>query len=148
MEDEEKLIMNDLSSKYKPLVGMEFEGIYKRVSEMPQTGNERDILLVEKAEPFAATLHEISKAVKNAYGRKIWKGITGPEDSTTFTDYWLWVEPGFDGELEKGSCRNFRVVRCTPFQGNGVLFSYGVSIKVSVIPLADLTTQSDSEDNE
>ena len=95
-------------------------------------GNPRDVLLVEEADPVAETLHEISKAVKKAYGKKIWKGITGPEDSGSFTDYWLWVEPGLDDELEEGSCRNFRVVRCTPFEGNGVQFSYGVSIEVSV----------------
>lgn len=144
-EHEKKLIMDDLGLKYKPLIGMDFEAIYKGGFEMPQTGNERDVLLVKESNPFARTLHEISKAVKEAYGRKIWKGITGPEDSANFTDYQLWVETCFYGELEVGSCRNFRVVRCTPFQGNGVKFSYGVSIEVSVIPLAAATTQSDSD---
>lgn len=144
-KDEKKLIMDDLGLKYKPLIGMEFEAIYKGEFEMPQTGNKRDVLLVKEANPFAKTLHEISKTVKDAYGSKIWKGITGPEDSANFTDYQLWVETCFYGELEVGSCRNFRVVRCAPFQGNGVKFSYGVSIEVSVIPLAAATTQSDSD---
>lgn len=148
MEDEKQSIMNDLSLKYEPLMGKEFEGTYKGESQMPQTGNLRDVLVVKEADPFAQTLHEISNAVKKDYGKKIWKGITGPEDSGGFTDYWLWVEPLLDDELEEGSCRNFRVVRCTPFQGNGVQFLYGVSIKVSVIPPADVTTHRSSDKNE
>lgn len=140
MEDEKQSIMNDLSLKYEPLMGKEFEGTYKGESEMPQKENLRDVLVVKEADPFAQTLHEISNAVRKAYGKKIWKGITGPEDSGSFTDYWLWVELLLDDELEEGSCRNFRVVLCTPLEGNGFQFSYGVSIKVSVIPLADLTT--------
>ena len=149
MEDEKQSIMKDLSLKYEPLKGMEFEGTYKGEFEMPQTGERRDVLLVDsEADPFAETLHEISKAVKKAYGKKIWKGITGPEDSENFTDYWLWVKPGLDDEIEEGSCGNFRVVRCTPFEGNGVQFSYGVSIKVSLIPPANVTTQRDSDNNE
>lgn len=43
-EDEKKLIMDDLGLKYKLLIGMEFKTIYKGEFEMPQTGNERDVL--------------------------------------------------------------------------------------------------------
>jgi len=68
---------------------------------MSQTGNERDVLLVKEANPFARTLHEISKAVKEAYGSKIWKGITGPEASENFTDYQVWVETCFYGKWDR-----------------------------------------------
>lgn len=43
-EDEKKLIMDDLGLKYKLLIGMEFKVIHKGEFEMPQTGNERDVL--------------------------------------------------------------------------------------------------------
>ena len=131
-----ELIMNDLQLKYQPLIGMEFEGTYQGEFTMPQTGNPRDVLSIEEDDPFTETLHEISQAVRQAYGKEIWEGITGPEDSDHFTDYWLWVEPGFSEVLGEESTRNFRVQKCTPFQGNGIQFSYGVSIKVSVIPPA------------
>ncbi len=130
--------MNDLKLKYKPLVGMKFEGTYQGEREMPQTGNPRDVLSIveEEEDAFAEVLQEIFQAVIQAYGEQIWKGITGPEDSDRFTDYWLWVEPCFSGELKEEPTHSFRVQKCSPFKGNGVQFSYGVSIRVSVIPPA------------
>lgn len=141
--EDHELIMNDLKLKYKPLVGVEFEGTYQGEREMPQTENPRDVLSIEEEAPFAEVLQEISQAVKQAYGKQIWKGITGPEDSDSFTDYWLWVESCFSGVLEKESTHNFRVQKCTPFKGNGVQFSYGVSIRVSVIPPALSSSEED-----
>ena len=129
MEDLDPI--DDLRQKYKPLRGMEFEATYEGDRIMPQTENSRDVLSIEKEDPFAETLREISDAVLEAYGKKIWKGITGPPD---FADYWLWVEPVDElTEDQEGCSRNFRVKKCTPFQCNGNQFSHGVSIKVSVI---------------
>ena len=85
------------------------------------------------------------KSLEKVYGREILKEITGPENSADVTDYWRRVKPGFDGELVSN---DFGVVRCTPFQGNGVLFSYAVSIKVSMIHLANSTSDGDSDNNE
>ena len=128
------LIRNDLQLKYKPLVGMNFTGTYKGEYTMPQTGNQRDILVIEKQNPFAAILQGISDAVRQTYGNQIWKGITGPGDRADFGDYWLWVEPVEELTME-GLFHNFRIEQCTPFPipGIGNQFSYGVSIKVSVI---------------
>ena len=127
---------------YQPLVttGMTstFQATYKGVFPMPQTGNPRDILLVRQGDPFAVILSGVSKAVLNlTYGQQVWKGITGPEDSPNYTDYWLWVEPDINGVLQEGLPYNFKITQCTPFpcgrddcRGG---FSYGVSIKASVI---------------
>ena len=68
---------------------------------MPQTGNQNDVLLMEQGNvTFAATLSGISSAVFKKYGKTVWKGITGPEVSPDYTNYWLLVEPGFSGQLQ------------------------------------------------
>lgn len=125
-------VMSDLRTKYKPLVGMEFRGEYDGEHIMPQTGNERDVLIVSLLDPLNATLSGISKAVLQNYDDSVWKGITGPEDSSRFSDHWLWVEPAFDGVLSEGATYTFRIDRCKPFKCGGPgTFSYGVSIKVT-----------------
>ena len=122
------LVLNDLGKKYEELVGMTFQGEYKGEFTMPQTGNPREVLSIGQRDPFAAILGGISKAVVRAYGETVWRGITGPENN--FTDYWLWVEPGFSEELQDELSYNFKIVRYTPFTCGGGDLSYGVSIKV------------------
>ena len=101
---------------------------------MPQTGNVRDRLEIAAGNPFAATLKQISSAVLALnYGARVWKGITGPEDSDAFTDYWLWVEPGFSGNLLVGfQAYNFSIVSADVFLCAGGTFSYGVNLKAAV----------------
>ena len=102
--------MTTLSNLYQPLIGQRFAASYQRISEMPQTGNERLALEIGAGSPFAATLHQISSAVLALqYGERVWKGITGPEDG--YTDYWLWVEPGVSGNLLEGSTYDFSIKR-------------------------------------
>lgn len=130
MADPVSKIKNDLQQKYQPLVGVTFQGVYEGEFTMPQTGNPRDVLSVGQGDTFAATLSGISNAVLQTYGQTVWKGITGPEDRRNYTEYWLWVEPGFSGVLEMGLSYNFEIAQCTPFTCGGGDFSYGVSIKV------------------
>ena len=130
------LIMKDLQEKYQPLVGMTFQATYQDEFPMPQTGNPRDILSVGQGDPFAAILSGISNIVLQTYGQQVWKGITGPEQSPNFPDYWLWVEPGFSEQLQAGLRYNFIIAKCTPFICGGGDFSYGVSIKASFISQA------------
>ena len=97
-------VLDDLQHIYQELAGMSFLGAYEGEFTMPQTGNPRDVLSVGKGDPFAKILGGISNAVLQTYGKTVWKGITGPEDSPNFTDYLLWVEPGFRGQLQVGLC--------------------------------------------
>lgn len=136
MADSVDTVLNDLQLKYKPLVGMTFQGTYEDVLIMPQTGNPRDIISVGHEDPFAETLSGLSAAVLKAHGQRVWKGITGPEQSRGYSDYWLWVEPGLNEAMAMGQPYNFQITQCTPFAcggGGGGVFSHGVSIKVSVI---------------
>ena len=125
--------LNDLQLKYQPL--MTFQGTYEGVLNMPQApaGNPRVIISVSQGDPFAAILSSVSGAVLQNYGQQVWKGITGPEQSPNYSDYWLWVEPGFHGVLAMGQRYNFQITQCTPFPCGGAVFSHGVSIKASVI---------------
>ena len=125
-------------NQYQPLVGTVFQGTYQGEFAMPQTQNPRDVLSVQPGTPFAVVLQGISQAVPQAYRNRIWKGITGPDDG--YAEYWLWVEPCLSGVLALQSTRSFKIEECTPFPGNGVPFLYGISIKVSVVPLPDETT--------
>lgn len=122
-------VLNDLKLKYQPLVGMTFQGKYLGELFMPQTGNPRDIISVGQGDPFAATLSGVSAAVLGAYGQRVWRGITGPEQSPNYSDYWLWVEPGFNGVLEMGYPYSFQITECTPFPCGGGNFAHGVHIK-------------------
>ena len=126
-------VLNDLQLKYQPLVGKEFQGTYEGVRMMPQTENPRDILSVGQGDTFSAILSGVCNAVLLTYGQQVWKGITGPEQSPNYTDYWLWVEPGFDGVLEMGQRYTFQITHCAPFTCGGGDFLHGVSIKVSLI---------------
>lgn len=124
-------IDDDLLEIYEALTGKEFSGKYIGKHEMPLKGTQRDVLVIDCGAPLAATLREISKAVLNKYpASAIWKGITGPEDSARFTDYWLWV-PCVSEELLEGINYNFKVKECQVFEGTE--FLYGINIKVVVI---------------
>lgn len=121
--------MKWLRAKYNVLVGETFLGCYDGARTMPQTGNERDVIIVQ--DRFDATLAEISSDVIQRYGKTVWKGITGPKDKRDYTEFWLWVEPNFSSEPLVGNL-NFRIDHCEPFQCSGGTFSHGVSIKVSL----------------
>ena len=71
--------------------------------------------------------------VINTYGSTVWKGVTGPEDSLLYTDYWLWIEPVVGGILLENNFYNFNIEGCTPFYCEGGSFSYGVSIKAKIV---------------
>ena len=125
-------VLNDLQLKYQPL--MTFQGTYEGVLNVPQTpGNPRVIISVSQQDPFAAILNRVSAAVLQTYGQQVWKGITCPEQSPSYSDYWLWVEPGFNENLIMGKRYTFQITQCTPFPCASGVFSYVVSIKVSVI---------------
>ena len=97
---------------------------------MPQTGNDRWII---ESNSIAGTLKSISSSVINTYGNTVWKGITGPEDSEKYTDYWLWVERNV-GRMPLENCPyNFEIEGCTPFPCDSGSFSYGVSIKAKIV---------------
>ena len=131
-ENPDMSVKDDLQLIYKPLLGMVFEATVHQIDfTMPQTENERIVLLIDADSTFAATLGGISKAVLKKHGKTVWKGITGPEEG--FTDYWLWVEPtGLSEVVLEGLSYNFSIARCSPFEcGSDTGFSYGVSIKAN-----------------
>ena len=129
-------VLKDLQLRYQPLVGKTFLATYKGASPMPFTGNQRDVLVIRQGNStFHATLSGILSAVLKKYGKTVWKGITGPEDSKegfTYSDYWLWAEPDFSGQLQVGlpDEYNFQIAKCTPFTCDSDKFSHGVSIEV------------------
>jgi len=83
-------VLKDLQLWYQALVGMTFQATYQGEDTMPQTGNLRDVLVIGLGNStFHAKLSGISSAVLKKYGTTVWKGITGPEDSLRYTNYWL-----------------------------------------------------------
>ena len=120
-----------LQAIYQPLNGVTFAGTYLGKHSMPQTGNDRYKI---ESNSIAGTLKSISSSVINTYGKTlVWKGITGPEDSEKYTDYWLWVEPDVGGMLFEDDSYDFKIERCTPFHCESGSFSYGVSIKAKIV---------------
>ena len=126
-----KEITSELLKIYNALKGNEFEAHYKGERKMPLKGTMRDVLEIDEGNPFASTLAEISSAVHQKYGTKVWKGITGPKDSEHFEDYRLWVER-LHPALEEGNCYVFKIVECIVFGGSGE-FSCGISMKATMI---------------
>lgn len=126
------MIKKDLALIYQPLKGKTFGAKYKGEFTMPQTGNPRDVVEVDDGDPLVATLEVVSNAViHREYGNKVWKGITGPKDPRQYTSYWLWVEQS--EEMAEDVNYNFKIDHCKPFACSGETFSYGVSIKVSLV---------------
>lgn len=123
-------IKQNLRQIYQPLNGVTFAGTYLGNDSMPQTGNDRCKI---ESNSIAGTLKSISSSVINTYGNTVWKGITGPEDSPLYTNYWLWVEPDVGGMPLQDYSYNFKIERCTPFHCDSGSFSYGVSIKASIV---------------
>ena len=93
----------NLQAIYQPLNGVTFAGTYLGNYSMPQTGNERYII---KSNSIAGILKSISSYVINTYGSTVWKGVTGPEDSLLYTDYWLWIDPVVGGILLENNFYN------------------------------------------
>ena len=131
-------IATELVRIYNPLKRKEFEAHYQGERKMPLKGTMRDVLEIDEGNPFASTLAETSSTVHQKYGTKVWKGITGPEDSEYFEDYWLWVER-LRPALEEGNSYVFKIVECTAFQGSGE-FLCRINLKAAMI-----TKLSDSE---
>ena len=95
------------------------------------------MLSIVEEYPFTSTVREISNDVlREPYGQQVWKAITVPEDVPGQNDYKLLIEPGLSGVIPLQIPCRFRVDTGTPFALDGVQFSHGVNIKVSVIPLA------------
>lgn len=122
--------LQNLQVMYKKLEGETFQGTYLGEYQMPQTGNERYII---KGDNLSGTLTSISSSVINTYGTRVWKGITGPEDSRMYTNYLLWVEPDVGEMPLEGRSYYFKIERCTPFPCEVGSFSCGVSIKAIII---------------
>lgn len=123
--------LQNLQAIYQPLKGVTFVGTYLGSHFMPQTGNERYKI---ESNSLKDALHQISSSVINTYGETVWKGITGPLDSEFYTDYWLWIEPDVGGiPLAYGFSYHFNIESCTPFPCQSGSFSYGVSIKASIV---------------
>ena len=121
----------NLQAIYQPLIGVTFAGTYLGNDSMPQTGNDRYKI---ESNSISDTLKSISNSVINNYGKTlVWKGITGPEDSLLYTDYWLWVEPDVGQIPSEDHSYNFKIQRCTPFHCVSGSFSYGVSIKATIV---------------
>lgn len=124
-------ILKDLSTLYQPLRGESFTAKYLGTETMPQTGNERLKLEVNSTDPLEAKLKDIQIKVMEKYGEEIWKGITGPEDSLRYSNYWIWVKEGGQLEnLDENTTYQFKITQCNPFQVSFGTFSYGVDIKV------------------
>ena len=124
-------IATDLLKIYNPLKGKEFEAHYQGERKMPLKGTMRGVLEIDQGNPFASTLAEISSTVHQKYGTKVSKGITGPEDSEHFEDYWLWAAR-LRPALEEGNSYVFKIVECTVFEGSGE-FLCGISLKAAMI---------------
>lgn len=124
-------IATELLKIYNPLKGKEFEAHYQGERKMPLKGTMRDVLEIDEGNPFASTLAEISGTVHQKYGTKVWKGITGPDDSEYFEDHWLWAEK-LRPALEEGNSYVFKIVECAVFKGSGE-FLCGISIKATMI---------------
>lgn len=121
----------NLQAIYQPLIGVTFAGTYLGNYSMPQTGNDRYKI---ESNSISDTPKSISSSVINNYGKTlVWKGITGPEDSLLYTDYWLWVEPDVGQILSEDYSYNFKIEMYTPFHCESGSFSYGVSIKATIV---------------
>ena len=124
-------IATELVRIYNLHKGKDFEAHYQGERKMPMKGTMRDVLEIDEGNPFASTLAEISSTVHQKYGTEVWKGITGPEDSEYFEDYWQWVER-LRPALEEGNSYVFKIVECTVFEGS-CEFSCEISIKATMI---------------
>ena len=126
-------VLKDLQLWYEPLVGITFQATYQGEDTRPQTGKQRDVLVIGLGNStFHATLSGISSVVLTKYGKTVWKGITGPEDNPYYTNYRLFAEmPDFnEDKLQVGFCYNFQIANYTLFTCGGGDFWNGVSIKV------------------
>ena len=124
-------IATELVRIYNLHKGKEFEAHYQGERKMPLKGTMRDVLEIDEGNSFASTLAEILSTVHQKYGTKVWKGITGPEDSEYFEDYRLWAEK-LRPALEEGNSYVFKIVECIVFEGSGEFLS-GISLKATMI---------------
>ena len=71
-------IATELVRIYNALKGKEFEAHYKGEAErkMPLKGTMKDVLEIDKGNPFASTQTEISSTVHQKYGTRVWKGAS------------------------------------------------------------------------
>ena len=145
--DQAAIIKGCLETLYKRLTGVRFQATYEGCRTMPQTGNARDVLVVDPSHPFAQVLKQISSSVLLQYGTSVWKGITGPEEkrqhgADAYTDYWLWVEPTLGAMVQQGEPRNFIIQSATFFPCNeGTGFTFGMNLIAIEAPLPVWSTE-------
>lgn len=128
-------VHQNLSNFYQQLIDVQFQAIYNGNFNMPQTGNQRAILVITPENPFAAQLQSVSSDVLGLNnGQMIWKGITRPEDRSDYVNYWLWVEPSDSlRSMVVSGTYDFKITSCTPFHCGAGSFAHGVSIQVTPV---------------
>lgn len=130
-------VHQNLSNFYQPLIGVQFQAMYNGNFNMPQTGNQRAILVITPQNPLAAQLQSVSSDVLGLNnGQMIWKGITTPEDRSDYVNYWLWVEPSDSlSSMVVSGTYDFKITSCTPFPCPAAAgsFAHGVSIQVTPV---------------
>ena len=102
-----------LQETYQVLVGRSFLGCYEGAHTMSQTENPRDVRI--EHDSLDVTLAGILSDVLQAYGSTAWNGITGPEGSVLYIQYWLWVKPALRSVLTIGTDYTFRIDHQVPF---------------------------------
>ena len=137
----QSLMWKKLHLLYQQTWGRMFQATCIEVFRVPPgTGTLNAVLSITPREGdppcFTKTLSQISNEVlRQPYGQRVWKAITGPEDTPGQNDYRLAVEveeASSSGVLQQQS--NFKVEQCTveiwpPWEQ----FTHTVRIRVSVI---------------
>ena len=137
------LTWKDLHLNYQQVWERIFQATCIEALVLPRTGTLNAVLSITPREGdppcFTKTLSQISKDVlRQPYGQRVWKAITGPEDIPGQNDYRLSVEveEASSSRVIPQQQGNFKVEQCTvetcpPFPQPQ--FTHTVRIRVSVI---------------
>ena len=113
-----------------------FDGIYEKTIQVPTTGKDRNVIIVEDAK-VKSILASIASTVesKDGYPSKVWKGITCPGYGSFDDKFKLWVPPSDDPNFVQGNCYRFQVERCEVIQLSAPerKFEYCVNIHVNLL---------------
>lgn len=139
---EQSLIWNELQLKYQQIwLRTTFQATCIEAFPVPETGALNAVLSITPGEGdplcFTTTLRQTSNEVlRQPYGHRVWKAITGPENTPGQNDYRLSVEveEASSSRVIPQQQSDFKVEQCTvEICSPSAQFTHTVRIKVSVI---------------
>ena len=134
--------VEEIEQKFGQLEGITFRGFFVGEHYVEQTDNYLQMIDVEiNNGKFAQSIGVILTETYQQFGRLVWTGITGPENSPHYEQYRMFVngiknEYGDNVQLQEGVLYKFQIVTVRIYQRKNIAegrYLFGVNFTLRIV---------------